>query len=207
MPPILPPADAPRAPFRLGRRPERLAVLVGVTINVPLLKALVTAAAVAAGVSRAQMLGALRDKTITVHRHAGAWIAYHATARSLPEIGRAFSRDHSTVLHAIRATERRLADAPEETTAVIQQIVLHLLKSTPQIPLDVQIRAAAEAAKARQAEKARAEKSKGAARRPDECFTREVGSRGWFLANDARFCTAFVSAHPELVSERLEVPA
>lgn len=195
MPPILPAAESRTRPlFRLGRRPERLSALVGVDLEMPFLKALVTATAAAAGCPRALVLSERRDRTLVTHRHAGMWIAYHATLRPLPEIGRAFHRDHTTVLHAIQATERRLAETAAETTAVIQRIALHLLRATPPMTPAEQIRQAAEKAERRKA----AAISAAAGER-----MRDAGSRGWFQANDARFCAAFVAAHPERVGEEL----
>lgn len=47
-------------------------------------------------------------------RQTAMWLARQATARSMPDIGRFFGgRDHTTVMHAVRAVEKR-RDQPEE---------------------------------------------------------------------------------------------
>ena len=43
-----------------------------------------------------------RTQNIVIPRQAGMAIAVRLTARSLPEVGRCFEKDHTTVLHAIR---------------------------------------------------------------------------------------------------------
>lgn len=54
------------------------------------------------------------------------WLAGRTTSHSLPEIGRAFGdRDHTTVMHAIRAVERRRQKDPHLATE-LDQIVAGL---------------------------------------------------------------------------------
>lgn len=46
-------------------------------------------------------------------RQCGYWLCRHLTARSLPQIGRAFGdRHYSTVMHGIKALERYMAADP-----------------------------------------------------------------------------------------------
>ncbi|WP_119035835.1 helix-turn-helix domain-containing protein [Hephaestia caeni] len=45
-------------------------------------------------------------------RAAVSWIAREATLRSLPQIGRAMGRDHSTVIHQLRRAEALRAADP-----------------------------------------------------------------------------------------------
>lgn len=55
-----------------------------------------------------------RSKTIAHARGVCVWLARHAVRPqpSLPEIGRAFRRDHTTIMLVIRTVERRIADDP-----------------------------------------------------------------------------------------------
>lgn len=46
-----------------------------------------------------------RDRNIARPRQIAMYLAKHLTSRSLPEIGAAFGRDHSTIIHAIRTIE------------------------------------------------------------------------------------------------------
>ena len=39
-------------------------------------------------------------------RHIAMFVARHLTPQSLPAIGRAFDRDHTTVLHAVRKVDQ-----------------------------------------------------------------------------------------------------
>jgi chromosomal replication initiation ATPase DnaA len=56
-----------------------------------------------------------------IHCRQEAMAAMYATQRySLPRIGRFFDRDHTTVLHAVRAVERR-ATRPTALAALTQQ--------------------------------------------------------------------------------------
>lgn len=55
------------------------------------------------GISRTEILSNRRTRNLVVPRQLAMALAKHLTARSLPEIGRAFGgRDHTTVLHAVR---------------------------------------------------------------------------------------------------------
>lgn len=66
-----------------------------------LLHALVEDAAREAGCTVAQILGPQRSRTITEARWQAMLAAYEG-GFSLPQIGRVFNRDHTTVLHAVR---------------------------------------------------------------------------------------------------------
>lgn len=56
-----------------------------------------------AGLQPADITGPLRTKRVVVTRQRAMLVAWTATGKSLPEIGRRFgNRDHTTVLHALR---------------------------------------------------------------------------------------------------------
>jgi chromosomal replication initiator protein len=51
-----------------------------------------------------------QGRAVSRPRHVAMWLARHATAASLPEIGRAFGdRDHTTVMAALRRVDARMA--------------------------------------------------------------------------------------------------
>jgi hypothetical protein len=64
-------------------------------------------------VPAAQLRGPSRRRPVARPRQVAMYLTRHLTGRSLPMIGRWFGgRDHSTVVHAVRATEaRRATDA------------------------------------------------------------------------------------------------
>lgn len=49
-----------------------------------------------------------RYKSLVRARQDYCWRARNRTQKSLPEIGRVINRDHTTVMHAIRAHEKRM---------------------------------------------------------------------------------------------------
>lgn len=57
------------------------------------------------GVSVEDIKGAKRDRDIARARQAAMWAARDYTAKSMPQIGKAFGRDHTTVLYACRQIE------------------------------------------------------------------------------------------------------
>jgi chromosomal replication initiation ATPase DnaA len=75
------------------------------------LRPYVEAAAAAAGVSCAFICGRARPQPVAAARQAAMALAYIDGAGSSPQIGHAFGyRDHTTVLHAVKAwREGRLA--------------------------------------------------------------------------------------------------
>lgn len=57
-----------------------------------------------------EMWSARRGHDVAHPRQAAMYLAKELTAISLPEIGRRFgNRDHTTVIHAVRAVEKRIA--------------------------------------------------------------------------------------------------
>jgi hypothetical protein len=59
------------------------------------------------------MKSAQRGFDVSHPRQVAMYLAAEMTDKSLPNIGRCFSRDHTTVIHAIRAVKRRMASDPE----------------------------------------------------------------------------------------------
>lgn len=54
-----------------------------------------------------------RRRSVAWPRQVAMYLAHNLTDRSLPCIGRLFGgRDHTTVIHAIKAVEERMADDP-----------------------------------------------------------------------------------------------
>lgn len=51
------------------------------------------------------MFSTRRSKGMVAARHEAMWRIYNETSLSLPQIGKKFDRDHTTILHAIRKME------------------------------------------------------------------------------------------------------
>jgi hypothetical protein len=180
------------------RSQQRLKEVAGFVpkLVVPFLRRLVIATAAAIDTHPDAVTGAGREQAITLPRQAAMWIAWHATGKSMVEIGRAFgNRDHTTVLHAIRVTERRLAENPDDLCALIRGIC-EMLASMPQkarvpehqiallsLPTPRPATARAPAPPSRKAD--------------DDLGRAETGSRRWFEENDAKFCAGWAAAHAE----------
>lgn len=58
------------------------------------------------GVTRAEVCGRGRTRTVASARHELWWHLRSTRAFSYEEIGRLFERNHSTVLHGVRAHQR-----------------------------------------------------------------------------------------------------
>ena len=65
------------------------------------------------GVSLIDMLSSRRTTRVIVPRHVAMFICRKRTFRSLPEIARAFRRDHTSILNACERIEARIATNPE----------------------------------------------------------------------------------------------
>lgn len=66
--------------------------------------------AAAFGVSEKELLGASRLRGVLKPRQVAMYLARELTGLSLPRLGAAFGRDHTTVLHACRKVESEIAD-------------------------------------------------------------------------------------------------
>lgn len=56
-------------------------------------------------ISVKELQSSRRARTVARPRQIAMYLAKHLTSRSLPEIGRKFDRDHTTVMHAVRKVE------------------------------------------------------------------------------------------------------
>lgn len=92
----------------------------------PSVKGIIAAVADHYGLSRVDLLSARRTHAVVRPRQIAMWLAATLTHASLPEIGRRFGgRDHTTVLHARRATERRIEADPSlraDATAIVDRL-------------------------------------------------------------------------------------
>jgi chromosomal replication initiator protein len=70
------------------------------------------------GVTRSELLSARRSARIARSRQLAMYLARELTPLSLAEIARAFDRDHTTVLHAVRVVASRLEPGTELASAV-----------------------------------------------------------------------------------------
>lgn len=70
------------------------------------------------GVGREELLSPRRSPRIAHARQLAMYLARELTGLSLSEIARAFDRNHTTVLHAIRAVDDRLEPGSEAMAAV-----------------------------------------------------------------------------------------
>lgn len=69
----------------------------------------------------AEMTSKRRDRPVVRPRQIAMYLAKELTIKSLPDIGRAFDRDHTTVIHAVKAIEQLRKEDPgfkEETDAL-----------------------------------------------------------------------------------------
>lgn len=70
------------------------------------------------GVSLSDLLSDRRRQA--AQRQVAMWLCRHVTPCSLPTIGRAFSRDHTTVEHAIKRVDQRMAHDAEFAGTILQ---------------------------------------------------------------------------------------
>ena len=64
------------------------------------------------GISVNRLCGPERSRSIVVWRQAAHWLCKELTSLSLPAIGRAVNRDHTSVLYSIERTEKRMEQDP-----------------------------------------------------------------------------------------------
>jgi chromosomal replication initiator protein len=75
----------------------------------PTIRDIQSAVGRAYGVTGMDLISRRGSKAIYRPRQVAMWIARHLTLRSLPEIGRAFGRDHTTVGIAVRRIDALMA--------------------------------------------------------------------------------------------------
>lgn len=64
------------------------------------------------GVAKVDMDADRREAKYTEPRHVAIFLSKTLTARTLPDLGRRFCRDHTSILHAIRKITRKIASDP-----------------------------------------------------------------------------------------------
>lgn len=69
------------------------------------------------GVSVGEIISMRQERRPTEARVMAMWLARNMTGASYPCLGRAFDRDHSTVLRDVRSVERRRANLKAAATA------------------------------------------------------------------------------------------
>jgi len=84
----------------------------------PSVESIQEAACTALGVSRSDLLSTARTARVSQARQVAMYLARDLTPLSLAQIARAFGRDHSTVLHAVRAVSGRLDHGSDTAEAV-----------------------------------------------------------------------------------------
>ncbi|PZS33224.1 MAG: hypothetical protein DLM58_08275 [Pseudonocardiales bacterium] len=70
------------------------------------------------GLNLGELLGSSRVRQLTVPRHLAIYLARELTAASLPALGQAFNRDHTSVLYAHRRVSADLTWDPCAVSAV-----------------------------------------------------------------------------------------
>ena len=73
------------------------------------------------GIDVSDIMGSSRTKEVTIARQVSMYIIRNLTKLSLPEIGRVFGRDHSTVIHSLEKVEG-LIKTHRETAENIRDI-------------------------------------------------------------------------------------
>ena len=61
-------------------------------------------------ISVKELQSSRRARTVSRPRQVAMYLAKQLTSRSLPEIGRKFDRDHTTVMHAVRKVEELIIE-------------------------------------------------------------------------------------------------
>lgn len=73
-------------------------------------------------ISELEFLSQRRDKGIVKARIAASWIAREFTLHSFPTIGRAYNRDHTTIIHSINQAEKKMEKDPAFGESIIKII-------------------------------------------------------------------------------------
>lgn len=82
--------------------PQEMADRYGVALVPTRVEEVIAATAAAFGIAASDLLGKDRSKSIKEARLVACYVARRCTRLSYPELGRAFGRDHTTVLSAVR---------------------------------------------------------------------------------------------------------
>lgn len=81
--------------------------------------------AAAFGINEKELLGPSRLRRVLVPRQVAMYLARSACGLSLPRVGAAFGRDHTTVMHAIRKVEAEM-EADEQLAGVVRGLRMEL---------------------------------------------------------------------------------
>ena len=71
---------------------------------------IIEATATAFGVSARDLLSTRRVSSLVSARHAAMWLARKLTTHGYLGLGRAFRRDHTTVMYGVTRAEQRMVD-------------------------------------------------------------------------------------------------
>jgi Bacterial dnaA protein helix-turn-helix len=80
------------------------------------------AAAFLFSISETELESRRRHSSVVEARHIAWWVAREMTQCSLPEIGRAFKRDHTTIMHGIEKVMRLSESGDERTCELIGKL-------------------------------------------------------------------------------------
>jgi Bacterial dnaA protein helix-turn-helix len=72
------------------------------------------------------LLSDCRTQPLARRRQVAMFVARRVTGRSLPFIGFHMSRDHTTILHGVRAVRARIQAGDDETVGAVHQIIERL---------------------------------------------------------------------------------
>jgi len=85
------------------------------------------------GLPLEKLQGAQRHRPLPEARHLAMLIIRESTCLSLPQIGRIFDRDHTTVLVGIRQARRRLARSVSPAQPFLDDLELELVSRLPDV--------------------------------------------------------------------------
>lgn len=169
-----------------------------------LIRDVLAAAERASGLGAGRITGTSRLPDVVDWRFAAIEVAVQTTGASLQAIGRVFSRDHTTVLHARRRVARDVALGDADTIRCLDAVCAALIDrmmrvQPPVVVVQVPARPKADVVAA----------DEGAPPQVGPVTTTSAAGivrdgamdAAWWAANDARFRAAFVRAMAE------EVPA
>ncbi len=74
-------------------------------------------------IERAEIISKCRAQRLITARHAAMYLAWKVSGASMPALGRLFNREHSTVIHGIRAIERRCKDSRDFKAAIAMMLM------------------------------------------------------------------------------------
>jgi chromosomal replication initiator protein len=110
-----------------GGTPEAVSRRPGAEVDV---EAIQEAVAAVLDVPRSELLSARRTPRVAQARQLAMYLCRDLTPLSLAQIARAFDRDHSTVLHAVRAVSARI-EPGSETAEAIHSVKQSLGRAAP----------------------------------------------------------------------------